>query len=256
MSGFSTSGILIRRVDYGDYDYILTFLTHDRGKITVIAKNAKKSMKRFLGILELFSFLELTCSKKTSGGLAVLQEAYQEFPFEGIRKNMIKTAYASYWSEMVYIWLEEHVHQKGLFSLLMYALGALDAGEISPHPLSLLFQIRFMHIAGFAPHFESCSICQLDMGTFSQSKIRFDLEKGAIVCDKCATGIRHCLYLSKGTIKQLIWLQSGNFQMTERIRWSVAAISEGLNFLEAFVPFHIGRSPKSLGVLKQIREAY
>lgn len=256
MTGFTTSGILIRRIDYGDYDYILTFLTLDRGKVTVIAKNAKKSVKRFLGILELFSLLEITCQYKTKSGLSVLKEAYLESPFEGIRTDMLKTAYASYWSEMIGLWLEEHVSQEGLFKLLLYALSALDSRGISPHQLSLLFQIRFMDMLGFRPQFQSCGQCMRDLEAFPYSKIRFDLEKGVIICDNCATEIKHGRVLTKGTIKQLIWLQNGDFQMTERIRCSVFTTAEGLNFLEAFVPFHTGRAPRSLSVLRQIREGF
>ena len=253
MIGFTTSGVLIRRIDYGDYDYILTFLTLDRGKVSVIAKNAKKSVKRFLGTLELFSLLEITCQYKTKNGLAVLKEAFIEEPFEGVRTDMLKTAYASYWAELLALFLEEGVNQKRLFELLAYALNALDALDISPHQLSILFQIRFVDMIGVTPHFESCCACRRELEGLSQFKIRFDLEKGAIICDNCATEIKHGKVLSKGTIKQLIWLQKGDFQITERIRCSALTIAEGLHFLEAFVPFHTGTSPKSLAVLRRIR---
>jgi len=55
----STPAILLRRIDYGDYDLIITLLTFDAGKISVIAKSAKKSIKRFSGVLELFSVLNV-----------------------------------------------------------------------------------------------------------------------------------------------------------------------------------------------------
>ncbi len=81
----------------------------------------------------------------------------------------------------------------------------------------------------------------------------FDLAKGTIVCEKCASNMKGYIYLSKGTIKQLKWFRSNDLQMAERIKCSPSAISEGLHFLEAFVPFHLGKEPKSLGVLRKIR---
>ena len=254
MVGISTSGILLRRVEYGDYDYILTFLTVDTGKVTLIAKNAKKSVKRFFGILELFSLLDLTYVKKNTNRMSVLQEASLDCPFEGIRSDMMKTAYASYWAEIIYLWLEEHVAQEELFQLLKYVLDTLDQGNISPNQLSLLFQIRFVDFYGFMPHFRSCSHCHIDLEALPQFRVGFDLAKGTIVCDKCAKDTRHLRFLSKGTIKQLIWLQRGELQMTKRLRIPLPAILEGLDFLEAFVPYHIGRTPKSLGVLRHIRK--
>ena len=75
MPVFTTPAILLRRIDYGDFDLILTFLSLKRGKISLIAKSAKKSKKRFAGILELFSHMEVVASTGKGRGLPVLQEA-------------------------------------------------------------------------------------------------------------------------------------------------------------------------------------
>ena len=61
MSILATPAVLLRRVDYGDFDLILTLFTETTGKISVIAKHAKKSKKRFAGVLELFTVLKITC---------------------------------------------------------------------------------------------------------------------------------------------------------------------------------------------------
>ena len=39
-----------------------------------------------------------------------------------------------------------------------------------------------------------------------------------------------------------------------RVRFSPRALAEANAFMEAFVPFHIGRMPKSLGFLRQVRK--
>ncbi len=61
MLDFETEAILLRRIEYGDHDVIITFMTKDRGKITVMARNAKKSVRRFSGSLDLFSFNHIQC---------------------------------------------------------------------------------------------------------------------------------------------------------------------------------------------------
>ncbi|MBW1745923.1 MAG: DNA repair protein RecO [Deltaproteobacteria bacterium] len=68
MSSFSTPAIVLRRIDFGDYDLIVSFFTLNKGKISVIAKSAKKSVKRFSGVLEPFSVLEVVCSTCSTGG--------------------------------------------------------------------------------------------------------------------------------------------------------------------------------------------
>ena len=87
MSIIASPAVLLRRVDYGDFDLILTLFTRTTGKISVIAKHAKKSKKRFAGVLELFSVVKITCQASRRAGLPVLQEALLEEPFAAIRQR-------------------------------------------------------------------------------------------------------------------------------------------------------------------------
>ena len=107
MPVFTTPAVLLRKLEYGDFDLILTLLSLQRGKIALIAKSAKKSTKRFAGILELFSLLEVVASTGKGRGLPVLQEATLIAPFSTIRNDISKTAYASYWCELINNWVEE-----------------------------------------------------------------------------------------------------------------------------------------------------
>jgi len=253
MSDYTTKGILIRRIEYGDYDFIITFLTDDRGKITVIAKNAKKSIKRFFGLLELFSHVNLTLTEGRKKGLTILKESSLEHPFANIREDIISTTYANYWAEITNLWLEENVKQEKLYNLFLYILDSLDNDRASAHKLSLLFQIRFLEIAGLSPILDRCTGCSKDLEGIRQTKLSFDLSKGSIVCRGCVSNTARYIQLSKGTVKQLIWLQNNELKTAGRIKYSNSAISEGLAFLEAFVPFHIGREPRSLAILRNIR---
>ena len=88
---------------------------------------------------------------------------------------------------------------------------------------------------------------------FKENRVLFDLKKGGLVCDKCAAMASSRIPLSKGTIKQLLWLEQGALKKAARIRFSQTALKEGLNFLEAFVPYHLGKEPRSLKFIQQIR---
>ena len=90
MSAINTSAILLRRIEHGDYDLVVTFLTLNQGKISLIAKSAKKSVKRFGGVLELFSVLDIVY--RPGRGLPVLQEAALKSPLDNIRCDVGKTA--------------------------------------------------------------------------------------------------------------------------------------------------------------------
>ncbi len=242
---------MLRRIDFGDYDLIITFFTLSRGKISVVAKSAKKSVKRFSGILELFSVLQLM---GTAGkGLPVLQEAVLKQPFFRIRADIKKMAYASYWAELINEWMEEGEKNVQLYQLFQYVLGELDLGHTSEAALSIIFQMRFMTISGLCPNLSHCSVCRIEMEKIKKNEIVFDLRKGGLVCERCISAVWRRIYLSKGTIKQLLWIQSGDLKKAGRIRFTPQALREGLEFLEAFVPYHLGKETKSLKFLRQIR---
>jgi len=255
MSSFTTPAILLRRTDFGDYDLILTFLTLNNGKLSVIAKSAKKSTKRFSGTLELFSVIDIVCSAGRRNRLPFLTEATLKQPFSKIRSSIKKTAYASYWSELINLWMEQNQKQIQLYGLLYHALEGLDLGRVYEEAISILFQMRFMTIAGLGPNLKSCCICRIETDRIGKTKVAFDLEKGGLVCGTCASaGTNRKRYLSVGTVKQLQWIESRDLKRASRIKFNRQALREGLDFLEAFVPYHLGKEPRSLTFLRQIRK--
>jgi DNA repair protein RecO (recombination protein O) len=254
MPQFSSPAILIRRLDYGDYDLIITFLTQQQGKLTVIAKSAKRSTKRFAGVLELFSLLDIVVSRKRGKGLPVLTEASLSQPLGNIRGDINKTAYASYWAELVNVSLEDEKPQTSIFQLLTYVLMAMDASQMPDEVLSILFQMRLLTLSGLCPNLTFCCTCHSDMGNTGQHKINVDPAKGGLVCETCSPYASGHQCLSKGTIKQLQWLNTCDLEKAPRMRFSASAMQEGMNFLEAFVPYHLGREPKSLKFLRRLRQ--
>jgi len=254
MPTFSTPAIMLRRIEYGDFDIIITFFTLNQGKISVIAKSAKKSAKRFSGILELFSVLDIVYGSTRGKGLPVLKEAALKQPFSKIRADIRKTAYASYWAELIDKWMEKSEKQSKLYYLLKYVLGELDFGKTHEAVLSIIFQMRFMAVSGHSPNLMQCSICKTPLEEIQQRSIIFDLAKGGLVCNNCRQNTSKRIVLSKGTIKQLLWIEKGDLKMAKRIRFAPQTSNEGLTFLEAFVPFHLGKEPKSLKILRQIRD--
>ncbi len=283
MVDFQTDAILLRKVEYGDHDLIITFLTRDKGKISVMAKNAKKSVRRFSGAMDLFSanFIQCAFPRKNRDGMINLCATEIANGFSHIRYDVVKTAYASYWTEIVSMWLEEGKAQPDIFELLYTAFDMLDTGGIQTEVISLLFQIRFMRLSGFSPGLEVCDSCGTRLEQIDSGRIWFDFKEGRVACPNClnvrsghgendqtgnlpeevaeplqpywpACRTNGC-WVSKGTLKQLTWINAVDMDRADRIRFSPAAIREGETLLESFIPFHIGRNFKSLKFLKQMR---
>lgn len=254
MASLNASAILLRRIEYGDNDLIVTLFTRGHGKISAIAKSAKKSVKRFPGVLEPFSLLDVVLSQGRGKGMHLLQEASLEEPFFRIREDIVKTAYASYWMETIYQWMADAEPQETLYQLTGHVLNELNRGDIPVEVLSILFQMRFLSIAGLRPNFEHCHACKRCLDQIHCRSVVPAPSRGGIACPSCGGIADNHLEISKGTLKQLIWIDTGDLERAGRVRFTPTAIREGLAFLERFVPYHIGRTPKSLRVLRTIRK--
>ncbi len=254
-SCFSTPAIILRRTAYGDADLILTLFTPDRGKISVVAKSAKKSVKRFGGILEILTTIDAVCRVpvRRRGGLPVLQEATSTCPFPSIRSNVTRMAYGSFWAELVSEWMEAGVAQPHIYNLLEDTLAALDDGRIEGDSLSIIFMTRFLDASGLCPRLDRCIRCGLSLDRMPGDRVTVDVAGGGLVCGDCKPGARRTMTLAKGTVKQLLWVREGDFRQAIRIRFGPRPLAEGQAFLEGFVPYHLGRALKSLAFLHRLR---
>ena len=252
--GFTTDAILLRRIAYGDHDLIVTFLTPDRGKFSSIAKSARKSVKRFSGLLEPFTGLQVVCTAGR-GRLPILKEAALRRSPECIRSDCLKTAYASYWVELVDGWLEAGRRQTALFHLLEWSLNGLNREAPEASRLSILFQMRWMAQAGFSPNLCRCAGCNTDLDAMPGIRVGFDLARGGLVCAHCGDdAVNRRITLSKGTAKQLRWLETAAPGRAGCMRFTGRSLKESLRFVEAYVPYHLGKHPRSLAFLQEIRD--
>lgn len=82
--------IVLRRVNYGESDRVVTLLTKNNGKISVFAKSARKQKSRLSGGIELLSISEIGYIDGKSG-LKALTSANLLKHFDGIVKDIEKT---------------------------------------------------------------------------------------------------------------------------------------------------------------------
>ena len=112
-----TEALVLDCIDHGESDLIVTFFSLDAGRLSAIAKGAKKSKKRFVNKLELFTFLHINYRQKGSG-LAFLSEAELHTSFLNIRQNAALYTVASIIRESVLIGVKDGEPDKKTFRLM------------------------------------------------------------------------------------------------------------------------------------------
>jgi DNA repair protein RecO (recombination protein O) len=71
----STRALLLRRTDYGESDLVVALFTERLGRVSALARGARKSQRRFGGALEPMHTLAVRLDEKSGAELLVLAEA-------------------------------------------------------------------------------------------------------------------------------------------------------------------------------------
>ncbi len=172
-------GVVLRQTETKEADKILTVLTAEKGKVSVIARGARRKGSRLAATAQLLAYSEMTVYE--SRGWYMLTEGSTLQLFPGLRTDVERLALASYFAELTETVTQEGEPAEEILPLLLNALYAL--GELKKDPLLVkaAFELRLLSLAGFTPLLTECARCGGEMvsGGF------LDAAEGGAVCPDC-----------------------------------------------------------------------
>jgi len=157
MKKADTEAIVLRLTDYGEADRIVTLFTLEQGRLSGVARGAKRSRKRFGGALEAFAHLKLQL--QLGPGLPTLLSADIGSIFPGIRGELSKIGSAAYACELVERLTPEGEANPRLFRLLYCYLERLDLAPPSPSDRRF-FAVNLLKILGYQPELDGAGLSE------------------------------------------------------------------------------------------------
>ncbi len=251
MASHETAAVVLKIFDHGESDKIITFFTADFGKITAIAKGAKRSKKRFVGKLELFNHLHIFFADNKYSSLVRVDEAELLNPFPALRSDYHRFVCSTLVSELVLNWTADHDQDENLFHLLVWTYNQLTKNE--PLPTLLLFQLHLLSLLGFHLHLSSCSQCGAEINT--ATNFSFFSPKNGVLCTQCS-----CLEdrdsanipLSLGTIKLLEKARQLTVDKWPRLQFSKQSVKEAIALFQSHNAFLLQRDILSWKELRNL----
>src|SRR5499433_918290 len=106
MPAHTTDALILRTYKLGESDRIVVFLTRDRGKKRGVAKNARRSRRRFGGALEPMTYGRVGYRERERRELVFLE--YVEAVRSPLRATGIEAlGYTEYFAELIDEWSPE-----------------------------------------------------------------------------------------------------------------------------------------------------
>ena len=157
MPSYKTEGVILKRLNYGEADRILTIYTKYLGKIRAMAKGVRKITSRKGGNVELFNHCVLFLAEGKN--LDIVTEAQVVNSFSRVSADLEKTAAAFYIVELVDQLTPDGQVNRQVFDLLVNALETLrltiNRSEGSPtrsdnQQLTISnFEVELLRLLGF-----------------------------------------------------------------------------------------------------------
>jgi DNA repair protein RecO (recombination protein O) len=233
MSLQESLAIVLQVKDHGDSDKIVTLYTLEHGKIALIAKGAKRSKKRFVNKLELFSLLAIHFAPSRHSSLMRLDQADLLRPFPRLRENYELYIAASLFCELVLHWTREHDSDEELFRLLVWALEGLVMEGVVVKRTVIFFHLKMLDILGYRPDLTGCLDCRI-LGA-SGVLYRFSPLRNGLVCNRCEPqAMINSQLLSIQVIQLLRRAQDMEQGKLERLHFSLAATGEAIAMLKRY----------------------
>ncbi len=152
--------ICLRKTDYSDTSQIVTLFTRAGGKISAIAKGAKRAKSAFDGPIELFSYGPVMYVRKEGGqGLFTLREFSQQAKFAGLRVNLHALNAGLFAAELTEKLTEEGDPHEGLFDNLERFLEDVQVQREQVDVLRrlIVFELGLLREVGLFPVFDRCA---------------------------------------------------------------------------------------------------
>jgi DNA repair protein RecO (recombination protein O) len=244
---YRTTGIVLRRRDFDEADRLLTVLTREHGKVTLLAKGARKIGSRKAPHVDLFKQVELLVHQGRNFGIVSQAETVRSF--EVMREDLARLAAAHYVAELADIFAGEGDEAEGVYDLVVETLHWLDSGD-DPRLAQRYFELHLCDLAGYRPQLYRCMCCEewIEPGANV-----FDVAAGGFLCPKCSGRTPVGRALSVGAQKVLRFLQRSSAADCRRLVLQDPLQEEVEALLSVYLRQILDRSPKSRRFIEAVR---
>lgn len=234
--------IVLKTVNYKDYDKMLTLFAQNKGKISAQAKGSRKQTSPFLSCSQLFACGEYSFYQK--GEKYFVSQCVIKKTFGRIMEDMDKFLLASFFAELTEKALMENQSNTKLFSLLINTLYQVEKENFDFQGLFCYFGMKLLDILGYRPQIERCVVCGAQ-----EELTHMSAKQGGAVCKNCAGNVADAMVLGGQQHRVL-----GQMLKTTPIHMGEASWNchGGLPQITMnFVNYYIGLHLKSFQLLKE-----
>lgn len=176
---YTVDGVIVREAIVGDNDKMLTIITPESGRISVMAKGARSSKSKTLAATQLYTYGNYEIYEK--GDHKWLRGASAQDSFFEMRNTIEGLSLAAYLADLAYELTGEGEDSSEMLRLTLNAFYAI-AKKKAPLPIIKgVYELRSASREGFRPDLSGCR----HFRSGEEDKIYLDVMNGCVICSQC-----------------------------------------------------------------------
>jgi DNA repair protein RecO (recombination protein O) len=244
---YRTQAVILKRMDLGEADRIVTFFTRDMGKVRAVAKGVRRTTSRSAGHLEPFTLSDVLFA--VGRELDVISQADTVESFRAIREDLVLTTHAYYLAEVVDLLTEDRFENRAVFEALIDGLRDL-AAQPDGRLVLIVFHLRLLQGLGYRPELRECVVCR---ATIEPERNQFSASLGGVVCPACGPREPTARVITMPALKLLRYLQQTDGRHTLTVAPQVTREAEAL--LRDYAERIVERRLRSPALIARVQEA-
>lgn len=244
-----TRGVVIQQRSIGEQDKIITILSEDFGVIEASARGVKRMKSGLAGGIQMLSYSAFALFKGKSGYIINSAEILEAF--YDLRLDVKNVSLASYFCEIIKHLTPGEEGAAEYLRLLLNTLYFLCNHLQTPPFLKMVFELRVMCIAGFAPALDACAVCGK---TFADSDVTFLPNDGVLCCQDCLREIDATVRISLNvtTLTALRYLTESDLAHVLKAQMDESLVTFLGSISEYYVLAHCERGFKTLDLYRSL----
>lgn len=199
MGTIKMSGIIISESNLGDYDKMLTMLTPGLGKISCVAKGARRPKSALLAGTQLFCFGEYLMYK--GANTYNINSCDTIEVFYNLRTDLDKLNTAIEITKIIRNVTEENENCYRILQLYLNTLYTLSETDKNLDLVDSIFKLKILCLLGFSPRINECVSCK------ENEDIRyFSIKDNGFKCKKCGEIDKGAISISESTISAIKYI--------------------------------------------------
>ncbi|MFQ5894532.1 MAG: DNA repair protein RecO [Nitrospinota bacterium] len=181
MAFYNLDAIVLRRSPLTETSFVVTFFSREMGKLSALAKGARRKRNPFGASLEPASHVRAIVVGRPTAELFQLRACELAERMEGLWGELGRIEGALYTVYLLDRLLKEREAEEALFGLSLRVLRGLARGDEVEGTLAL-FELRLLALLGYQPPLEACPAC----GRPLAKGAAYLPGSGDLLCGRCA----------------------------------------------------------------------